>query len=204
MASWEPRIVPAGEPSEEEPQLIDKSRRGDAGAFAELVGLHQGRVRAYIAGSISRPDVVDDLAQEVFLAAYRSLDKYRPDAPLGIWLLGIARHKALNHLRQELRRLSRETRSLEAALAPLKLEALEADDRELPLRDRELAALQRCLEGLPPDGATMIADRYFRARSISDIARALGKREGAIRMTLLRLRQGLRSCVETRMSREGS
>jgi DNA-directed RNA polymerase specialized sigma24 family protein len=45
----------------------------------------------------------------------------------------------------------------------------------------------------------MIVDRYFKARSISDMARALGKREGTVRMTLLRLRQALRACVEKRL-----
>jgi DNA-directed RNA polymerase specialized sigma24 family protein len=48
----------------------------------------------------------------------------------------------------------------------------------------------------------LIAGRYFQNRSVADMARELGKREGAIRMTLLRLRQLLRSCVDERMSGE--
>jgi DNA-directed RNA polymerase specialized sigma24 family protein len=66
-----------GDPAEEEARLIEKSRRGDAVAFAQLVALHQGRVRAYVGGAINRPDVVDDLAQEVFLSAFRSLPSYK-------------------------------------------------------------------------------------------------------------------------------
>lgn len=195
---------PGTEPADDETRLIDRSRRGDSSAFAQLVGLHHGRVRAYIAGSTGRHDVVDDLAQEVFLAAFRSLDNYKPHAPLGVWLLGIARNKTLVYLRKEVRRLTRETRSLESVLAPFKLAILEADEAQLSRRDQELNALQRCIEGLPSPGAELIVDRYFKGRTIPEMARELRKREGAIRMTLLRIRQALRTCVEARMAQEGT
>ena len=81
---------------------------------------------------------------------------------------------------------------------------LEGDEGELPRRELEIAALQVCLENLPPGSAALIADRYFRSRSIGDIARELGKGDGAIRMTLLRLRQVLRTCVKTRLRQEGA
>jgi RNA polymerase sigma-70 factor (ECF subfamily) len=193
----------AGNPAEEEARLIERSRAGDTEAFSQLVGWHQGRVRAYIGGSISRGDVVDDLAQEVFLAAFRSLESYKGDAPLGVWLLGIARHKTLMHVRGEMRRLVRETGSLEGVLAPFRAGLLEADASDLVRREREINALERCLESLPPGSAGLVADRYWKARSIPELAEELGKREGAIRMTLFRLRQALRACVETRLREEG-
>jgi RNA polymerase sigma-70 factor (ECF subfamily) len=146
--------------------------------------------------------VVDDLAQEVFLSAFRSLDTYKGEAPFGVWLLGIARHKTLMHLRHEVRRLARESRSLDLVLSDLRIKVLEADEMMMARREQEIAALQRCLERLPSNGAELITERYFRARSIADMARASGKREGTVRMTLMRLRQMLRSCVEQRLSKE--
>jgi RNA polymerase sigma-70 factor (ECF subfamily) len=204
MTSSGPQPDRTTDPAENEARLIDKSRQGDAGAFTELVFLHQARVRAYVGGTISRADVVDDLAQEVFLSAFSSLESYKGDAPFGVWLLGIARHKTLMYLRHEVRRLARETRSLETVLVDLKLRVLEQDEMDLPRREREITALQRCLERLPASGAEMIAERYFKARSISDMARDLGKREGTIRMSLLRLRQALRACMEQRLAKEQS
>jgi RNA polymerase sigma-70 factor (ECF subfamily) len=188
--------------SDDEGRLIDRSRQGDAGAFTQLVSAHQGRVRAYIGGTINRPEVVDDLAQEVFLSAFRSLDTYKGEAPFGVWLLGIARHKTLMHLRHEVRRLARESRSLDLVLSDLRVKVLEADEMMMAHREREVLALQRCLERLPANGAELIVDRYFRARSIAEMARASGKREGTVRMTLMRLRQVLRACVEQRLAKE--
>ncbi len=190
-------------PSEDEGRLIERSRAGDPGAFAELVAAHQGRVRAYIGGSIRRPDVVDDLAQEVFLSAFRSLDAYKGDAPFGVWLLGIARFKTLMHLRDEVRRFARESGSVDSVLGPLRARMIESDEADLARRELEILALQRCLETLPDDGAQLIGERYFKARSVGEIARDHGKREGALRMTLLRLRQALRDCVEQRLTKEG-
>jgi RNA polymerase sigma-70 factor (ECF subfamily) len=190
--------------TDDEGRQIERSRQGDAAAFTQLVSAHQGRVRAYIGGSINRPEVVDDLAQEVFLGAFRSLDSYKGDAPFGVWLLGIARHKTLMHLRHEVRRLTRETRSLGLVLADLQAQALEADEMLIARREREIAALRSCLERLPRGGAELITDRYFRARSIAGMARESGKREGTVRMTLLRLRQLLRECVEQRVAKESS
>src|SRR3954453_22008422 len=143
--------------ADDEGRLIDRSRQGDAAAFTQLVSAHQGRVRAYIGGTINRPEVVDDLAQEVFLSAFRSLETYKGEAPFGVWLLGIARHKTLMHLRRGGRRLGPETRSLEMVLADLRLRVLENDENNLARREQEIAALQRCLERLPPGGAAMIA-----------------------------------------------
>jgi RNA polymerase sigma-70 factor (ECF subfamily) len=184
----------------DEADLIDAARRGDAAPFARLVAIHQGRVRAYIAGFIRRPDVADDLAQEVFLTAFRGLDGYQRQAPFGIWLLGIARKKTLVHLRGEWRRLKRESDPVAAALTASEVAALEADELHLVRRERELIALQRCLETLPAPGARIVAERYFEARGIGEIAQVLGKREGAVRMTLSRVRQLLRECVERRLA----
>lgn len=201
MSPW-PSADRAVDVTDDEGRLIDKSRAGDAGAFTQLVSAHQGRVRAYIGGTINRPEVVDDLAQEVFLSAFRSLDSYKGEAPFGVWLLGIARHKTLMHLRHEVRRLARESRSLDLVLSDLRVRWLEADEMLMARREREIAALQQCLERLPASGAEMITERYFRARSIADMAKAAGKREGTLRMTLMRLRQALRACVEQRLAPE--
>ena len=188
--------------ADDEGRLIEKSRHGDAAAFTHLVSAHQGRVRAYIGGTVNRPEEVDDLAQEVFLSAFRSLETYKGEAPFGVWLLGIARHKTLMHLRHEVRRLARESRSLDLVLSDLRLRMVEADELLLARREREITALQRCLERLPAAGAELITERYFRARSITDMAKASGKREGTVRMSLMRLRQALRACMEQRLSKE--
>lgn len=162
-------------------------------AFGEILRLHQGRVRAYLRRYVFDADLADDLAQETFLAAYRGMSSRNPAAPLDLWLLGIARNRVLSHLRDESRRRER----LRAALAAWSAERAEAAGLE---KERETGALRDCLRSLPPHGAEMLADHYERRRSSAEIARRSGKTDGAVRMTLLRLREALKSCVRLRLS----
>src|SRR5262245_17045383 len=96
-------------------------------SFGEILRLHQGRIRAYLRRFVMEADLADDLAQETFLAAYRSLPHRNPAAPIDLWLLSIARHRALKHLRDEARRRDREVRPLKAALAAWCASRVESD-----------------------------------------------------------------------------
>jgi RNA polymerase sigma-70 factor (ECF subfamily) len=138
----------AGAPRDRERALIERSRQGDASAFAHLVSTHHVHVRAYIGGWIRRPDVVDELAQEVFVNAFRSLGSFEGDAPFGVWLLRVAHHETLLHLREEARRVSRGSGSLEALLAPMRVKLIHSEEMEIERREREISALERCFEGL--------------------------------------------------------
>jgi len=166
--------------------------------FGRILRLHQGRVRAYLRRYVLEPDLADDLAQETFLAAYRSLPQRNPAAPLDLWLLGIARHRALRHLRDEARRRTHECRGLRASLAAWTADRVESDAERLGEREKEVSALRQCLARLPRNSAGIISAYYFQRLTSAEIARKWGKKESAVRMTLLRLREALRSCVESR------
>ena len=174
-----------------------------AEAFGTLLREHQGRVRAYLRRYIADPASADDVAQETFLTAYRRLADRDPASPVELWLLGIARNRALRWLRDERRRRARET-SLASRLVDWSAERLDADGGRLEDREREVTALRQCLAGLPDHGSALIASFYYRRLSSAEIARREGRTESAVRMTLLRLRDALRQCVRLRIAGEGS
>src|SRR6516165_12705768 len=100
----EERSVAEQERSDRE--LVAEVLRKDRKATAEFVDRYADHVYGYVRRRlIPRADLADDLVQEVFLAAWESLDKFRGDAPLRSWLLGIARHKVEDHYRKRLREL---------------------------------------------------------------------------------------------------
>jgi len=157
--------------------------------FAEILRAHQGRIRAYLRRWVLEADLADDLAQETFLAAYRSLPTRNPAAPIDLWLLSIARHRALKHLRDQARR------PLPAALAAWCASRLETREDST---DEDVSALKQCLAGLPPHSAGLITSYYADRLTSAEIAKKSGKKESAVRMTLLRLREALRQCVQQR------
>lgn len=190
--------VPSGA-SHDDHALVLRSRRGSREAFAELVRRHQARVRGLLGAYLGGRAVVDDLAQDVFLAAFRYLDRYNGRDQFRVWVLGIARHRALMHLRTEIRRCASEPRAGRDQLAEWRLGFMEAEGEEPALHDRALQALTHCLGALPDRSSALISEHYIDGRSMADMARQRGKAEGTLRVTMFRIRQALRDCVRQRL-----
>lgn len=185
---------------EDTEELLEQARRGSPDAFSRLVRHYQSRVRGYLARFVRDQDVVEDLAQDTFVRAYRGIGEFRGDSTLGVWLLGIARNLALMRLRDESRRRVHETEILRASLTRWLGERAEGEEADPAEHERTLAALESCLEALPEHSASLIQAYYFKGRAAADLARRSGKKESALWMTLLRIREILRRCIRVRLS----
>src|SRR5688572_15040537 len=157
-----------------ETELIAEVRKGYREAFAEIVRLHHVPVRAYLSKYIQLDDVVDDAAQETFLAAYKAIATYRGDAPFRTWLLGIARHRALRYLEELQQRRSRESVALDAALDERLIEKLRRDSADIANHSEKLDALHGCVKSLPETSARIVAEFYFEGRTAAEVARRTG------------------------------
>lgn len=184
--------------------LLEASQKGSTQAFAVIVRQYQSRVRAYLARYVRDRDAIEDLAQDTFLQAYRGLSNYRGESSLGVWLIGIARNVALMHVREQARRRARESEVLQSALGRWLSEALESDSSRLSDRDRTLSALEQCLADLPEHSSSLVESYYFKGRSVAEMARDHGKKESAIGMMLLRIREILGRCIRLRTAESGA
>jgi len=176
--------------------LLDRAKTGAPEALGQLVELFQQPVRIYLARLVRRPDVVDDLAQEVFLTAFKSLADHAKGRPLLPWLLGIARHRALHHLRGESKRLQREGGNLDAVLTGWRLAEASSPSEPIDLPD-ELAALRACLDKLPARHRDVVRAYYFDDQTAVEIGGRLGRTPSGVRMLLLRVRSALAECLKT-------
>ena len=84
----------------DETTLALAARAGDREAFMRLVRFYQARVRALARGLVGDAGMAEDVAQEVFLRAWRGLGGWRGDAAFSTWLYAIARRTALEHARR--------------------------------------------------------------------------------------------------------
>lgn len=173
----------------EDIKLVAAILQKDRKATAEFVARYADQIYLYIrARLIPRMDLVDDLVQEVFLAAWERLATYRGDAPLGAWLQGIARHKVENYYRACLR-------------APLPLEdagqeasnvVMEVDIDELLDRGRLQEKTRNVLARLPEAYSLALLWRYWEKSSAQEMAMRTGKTEKAIERLLARAREMFR------------
>lgn len=90
-------------------ELVDAARRGSDAAFSCIVERHQGAVRSFLRRMLTSGWAeADDVAQEVFLAAWREIGRLEDPAGMRAWLLGIAWRKAQDRTRSALRRATRD------------------------------------------------------------------------------------------------
>ena len=174
---------------ESDARLAAAVLRKDRKATAEFVSRFADGIYAYVHSRLlPRRDLVDDLVQEVFLAAWENLQQYRGASPLQAWLMGIARHKVEDHYRARLR-------------APGAIDDLDGDSDVLasfPDFESLLAQEQvrkntwRVMSGLPEQYRLALIWRYWEKASARDMAAKTGKTEKAMERLLARARAEFR------------
>ncbi len=85
-------------------EVVRKAKAGDGGAFNEVVTAYRRRIMGTVARMIGRPEDVEDVAQEVFLRLYYSMDQLRSPEVFEPWLYRLTVNASLDYLRKRRRR----------------------------------------------------------------------------------------------------
>jgi RNA polymerase sigma-70 factor (ECF subfamily) len=174
----------------EDMKLAAEVLRKDRKATAEFVSRYADSIYSYVRKRIMpRPEPVEDIVQEVFLAALQSLEAYRGEARLRHWLLGIARHKVEDYYRRRLREA--EWPDLDDELAQEQSVVPQYEDEMDRATARERT--NRVLSVLPETYALVLMWRYFEGRTTREIAQSTGKTEKAVERLLARAREQFKS-----------
>lgn len=163
-----------------------------ADRFAVLVAEHQAWLRAYVRSLGIAAETVDDVAQEVFLVAYRRYGEYDATRPFAAWLKGIAKFLAANERRRQHTRGRVVDPSLAAALAAV-------DETEAaPDWSEATGHLRDCLQRLPEHARELLRLRYEEDLDATAMGSLLQRDANAVRQALFRVRDLVRRCVEER------
>lgn len=168
-----------------------RALNGETAAFQVLVSRYSGAVFALVMGHLGKTAESEDVAQEVFLQAYRSLPNLKSPDKFGSWLYGIGKRVCMNSLRQRkgqevyFNELSDQTDFSDTGhgsdvtgTVDRKLDVLDTIQR-LPLIYREVVAL-----------------RYMEDHSYGEIAKLLGITESAVNVRLIKARRMIRERLE--------
>jgi RNA polymerase sigma-70 factor (ECF subfamily) len=123
----------------------------------------------------------EDLTQEVFLAALRSIDAYRGFSSLRQWLLGIARNKVQDYYRQRVREMAVEDTNAAELTVDHNLAGEVDGERQ---RQRTLEVLRRMRE----DYSALLRWRYWEGKSTAEIAALTGRTQKGVERALARAR----------------
>jgi RNA polymerase sigma-70 factor, ECF subfamily len=174
-----------------ERELVERCRRGDEGAFEELIDGYKNLVFALIARTVQDRSRAEDLAQDVFLRIHRGLPYFRGEARLSTWIYRIVANVCVQERGQHVAAGS--IVSLDDARAPVRTPA--AADRQfsdLELRDR----LEKAIAQLPAQQRLLVAAHYLQGVQYDDLAEALRMPLGTVKTHLFRAKQQLRRLLE--------
>ncbi len=181
-------------------EIVQSAKLGNAQAFEVIVREYQHEVRLFVRRHLGHVAAADDVAQEVFLQVYRGIGGYSGAGSLRSWILGIARNLVVTYFRREARHLRARQLDLEADVAEWRGAAAEKNTVPGDSTDQDLQALQSCVSELEARQRELIERFYFHGESAEAIAEQSGRKAGAVRMALLRIRNALGKCIRKKRS----
>jgi RNA polymerase sigma-70 factor, ECF subfamily len=183
-------------------ELVERTLAGFEDGFRALVSRHQRGVYNLLARMLRNPSLAEELTQEAFLKAFKSLASFDPRFKFSNWILRIAHNAAIDVLR---RRGPQEV-SLDEPAGPENATPLvdrlidpRPDDGERRMERRELgAALDAALDGLRPEYRRLVVLRYQEELSYEEIAEIADLPLGTVKSHLHRARAEMAQALRRR------
>jgi RNA polymerase sigma factor (sigma-70 family) len=175
-------------------QDLPAAARGDRDAFARLVDGTRSVVSSIALAIVRDPELSRDVAQDVFLAAWRDLGQLRDPQSFLPWLRQTTRHRAYHVLRTERRRAARVTLDETDTLLAGAVDTGQGADAAL-LADEDAQVVRAVLDALPDDTREVVTLFYREGRSSGQVAQLLGLSDAAVRKRLSRARETLRASL---------
>lgn len=178
-------IVTRDEPLTERTQeadsdLVSRAREGDLAAYSTLVSRYQRAVYGVVSRMVASPDDVDDLVQDVFVLAYRSIDRFRGEAAFSTWVHSIAVNATIKHLRKAKSRRMVSIDDPDTGMEDALIADAEPGPSEAAEDTERRAAVRRAVEQLPEKHRAVVVLHYFEDHSCEEIAKILNCSIGTV------------------------
>ena len=176
--------------------LVRRAKKGDYRAFDLLVLKYQSRIVSIAFKFVKEIQLAEDISQEAFIKAYRSIDSFREESAFYTWLYRITANTAKNYLISKGRRK-------ESSISEMSISENE-DFFELPTNDSPEQILMAqslkdtiydALSGLPEDTRTALSLREFEGLNYEEIAEIMNCPVGTVRSRIFRGREALEDLI---------
>jgi RNA polymerase sigma factor (sigma-70 family) len=179
--------------------IIQRVRSGDQQAYAQLVSKYQSFVFSIVLRYVQSREDAEEVAQDVFVKAYRSLGDFRGESKFSTWLYTITTTSSITFLRK--RKLDVQSLDNEKVFA-------QADNIDGGMQANQVeqksrvAMVNQAIRLLSADDAQIITLFYKGEQSLDEIAHILGQETNTVKVRLHRARQRLKEKMEKYFSQE--
>jgi RNA polymerase sigma-70 factor (ECF subfamily) len=189
--------APAPSPGDTDLMLVERTVAGDQKAYELLVLKYQRRIERLIGRMVRDTNLIEDIAQETFIRAYRALAQFRGEAQFYTWLYRIA----VNTAKKALVDLKRDPVVSESSLrgsdddeetSGVENELTSAETPETVLAAKEIAAtVNSAMEALPDELRQAVTLREIEGLSYEEIAEVMNCPIGTVRSRIFRAREAI-------------
>lgn len=204
-------VIPPSPSEDSDLQLVERTVAGDQRAYELLVIKYQRRIERLIGRMVRDSDLVQDIAQETFIRAYRALAQFRGDAQFYTWLYRIA----VNTAKKQLMELKRDPLVFQSQMKSGDDDETSGPERELNsgvadtetpeavLASKEIAqAVNAAMDALPEELRMAITLREIEGMSYEEIAAALECPIGTVRSRIFRAREAISGRIKPMLERQ--
>ncbi len=170
--------------SKADEDIIRRVLNGDRNAYALLVDKYKDRVFSLALRIVRNRELAEEIAQDAFVKAYVSLDKFRKEAGFSTWIYRITYNTAVS----ETRKKKYKTYNTERIEQPEDVEKTEEEEKQYQLLERAVAALA-------PKDQLIITLYYFEKMKLEQISEITGLTVSNVKVKLFRIRQKLKEVI---------
>ena len=181
-------------------KIIESILAGDKNQFRIIIHEYELMLRSYLATKLYSQDLVDDLAQETFITAYKKIAAFDTEKSFHSWLFGIAHNHLRNHFKTTQRRTSAMDKFREHIFVNIEEELLGASES---LNDDQMGRLLHCISKLP-DKLSEIIETGLKGLRLDSLETKLDMNRNAIYQARYRANEMLKKCIQNPSSEEGS
>jgi len=179
-------------------ELIEQTLAGDQSAYADLVKRHQRFVFTLAMRFAKSREDAEEIAQDCFIKAYKSLDSFQRQAKFSTWLYTIVYTTAMTTLRKK--RVA--TDSIDDEDTFVQIENKPSGYEDNAENKSRTFYVDQAINQLLPDDATIITLFYKGEQSLEEIAQTMGIEANTVKVKLFRARQRLKEKLERNLKHE--
>ena len=180
-------------------EVISRVLKGEQQVFAQLVERYKSYVFTLVSRMIESREDAEEVSQDIFVKAYRSLADFRGDSKFSTWLYTIVRTSCITFLRKK----KLDTTSIDNEKTFIQVENQESGFKANIIEQKSRHAMvNEAIQMLSPDDAQVITLFYKAEQSLEEMGTILGMETNTVKVKLHRARQRLKEKMEKYFSHE--
>ncbi len=179
----------------EELQIIERIQKGDTNAFSFLVTKYQDVVFSIALKVLRNREDAEEMAQETFIKAYRSLSSFQGKSKFSTWLFSIAYNTCITSVRKK--------KFPTTSIDQVQIEESDEEWDSFGMSSEERSRmLETAMKQLPEDDYMLVVLFYYEEQSVEEISRIVGMSESNVKVKLFRARKKLYTIMNELMKKE--